>query len=784
MVSPTPPQERLFNLLHHLNGPLSEEGEKELSSDPLPPTPRRNNFAQHTQDLQLYGKKERSFPVINALLMEPRLYDQLTPIELLREHTSKQLKQIAASGVITGEKVAHHFHTEEMQEIVAKIGLLGGGLATLLWVHFALWSVSILRIGTEKHQHLIDQSNRLDFLGCCMMTEDGYGSDVASQETTATWIPHQRQYLLTTPSTRARKIWSGGLAERAEYGVVFARLLKPHSKTQEVEDYGPHAFVVKIRDQGKIRPGLIIGEMGKWLGRDHTGRLYLLTQSNDQRLYNAPGVWKASQEQNRDPRYLYDLAQMKCPHLARKYRTLLYETSESAQNCVPLDTLPTELGDALARGEEGKGAKLGLNDVDNGWVLFNDFPLEEEAFLDRYTGQPPHRAKKLIYSFMSQFVRGRQIISITSTTGTRLLTQLLYAFPPAQISQSRHRQEVVHLASLAYALEASRPLYLSQENVDAHIPASAMKALSSWMLFRSLHHLLDLYGSHPHTSRVSFLLQEFLNAHTATTIYEGANSALLQMVGKEAFETLCPKPEWMTAMAQMTGKKLPQLLEWVEEIRSVDLETEEGQNRLSTIQDPCQRGLFLLRWRALQRAKKMGDQLFPAIEKVVGEGKPPKEVAAHAEEVWKLQCAQQAHLLAMEATQVQVIESMLSSLSQEQEPELYHLLATHYVEHVLLHPLLFDESCQPSSLHLFPPEGPLHTPIPMNPKEARERYESEEQLRKKAPQLAAKNGWPTHYLEPFFPSREDAQSYDEHGPSSPQTWADWEMEARETWLKA
>ncbi|CAL1698461.1 unnamed protein product [Somion occarium] len=96
-------------------------------------------------------------------------------------------------------------------------------------------------------------------LGCYLQTELGHGSNVASLETTATYIPDTREFEIHSPTLTSRKWWIGGLARTATHGVVQAQLVLPGGRM-----IGPHLFFIQLRslDDHSILPGITLGDIG------------------------------------------------------------------------------------------------------------------------------------------------------------------------------------------------------------------------------------------------------------------------------------------------------------------------------------------------------------------------------------------------------------------------------------------------------------------------------------------------------------------------------------------
>jgi acyl-CoA oxidase len=128
-------------------------------------------------------------------------------------------------------------------------------------VQFGLFGGAILQLGTKEHHdaYLADLITART-MGCFAMTETGHGSNVQALGTVATYDLETQEFVIETRGEESNKDYIGNAAEHAELAVVFAQL--------EVagRSEGVHAFVVPIREDGEVVPGVRIEDDGQKMG--------------------------------------------------------------------------------------------------------------------------------------------------------------------------------------------------------------------------------------------------------------------------------------------------------------------------------------------------------------------------------------------------------------------------------------------------------------------------------------------------------------------------------------
>ena len=129
-------------------------------------------------------------------------------------------------------------------------------------VQFGLFGMSVYFLGTEKHhKKYMKDIGKLELPGCFAMTETGHGSNVKGIETTSTYHPATKSFMVNTPNQLAQKEYIGNAAVHGQMATVFAKLIV------DSKDYGVAAFLVPLRDKkGNVLDGITIEDCGRKMG--------------------------------------------------------------------------------------------------------------------------------------------------------------------------------------------------------------------------------------------------------------------------------------------------------------------------------------------------------------------------------------------------------------------------------------------------------------------------------------------------------------------------------------
>eukprot|EP00879_Flechtneria_rotunda_P002191 GHRR01002377.1.p1 GENE.GHRR01002377.1~~GHRR01002377.1.p1 ORF type:complete len:601 (+),score=233.83 GHRR01002377.1:928-2730(+) len=116
-------------------------------------------------------------------------------------------------------------------------------------------------LADSADQECMLTSRALFGLTCLPQALSAAGNNAVEMQTTATWEPSSRQFIIHSPTALSQKYWITNSAVHAQWCVVFAQLLL-HGNSQ-----GIHGFLVRIRDQN-MRPckGVTIHDMGHKMG--------------------------------------------------------------------------------------------------------------------------------------------------------------------------------------------------------------------------------------------------------------------------------------------------------------------------------------------------------------------------------------------------------------------------------------------------------------------------------------------------------------------------------------
>ncbi|KPI37836.1 Peroxisomal acyl-coenzyme A oxidase 1 [Cyphellophora attinorum] len=140
-------------------------------------------------------------------------------------------------------------------------------------LHAGMFLKTLKEQGTpEQHKLFLEKAERYEYIGCYAQTELGHGSNVRGLETTATWNAEDKTFTIHSPHLTASKWWIGSLGKTANHAAVMAQLII------NGKSYGPHPFVVQIRDlkTHKTLENIHVGDIGPKFGYNTMDNGFLL----------------------------------------------------------------------------------------------------------------------------------------------------------------------------------------------------------------------------------------------------------------------------------------------------------------------------------------------------------------------------------------------------------------------------------------------------------------------------------------------------------------------------
>ncbi|XP_048268857.1 probable peroxisomal acyl-coenzyme A oxidase 1 isoform X2 [Bombus terrestris] len=141
-----------------------------------------------------------------------------------------------------------------------------------LSLHYGMFLPTLMgQANSEQQAYWINRAWTGDVIGTYAQTELGHGTFLRGLETTATYDPETKEFVLNSPTLTSYKWWPGGLGHTANHAIVVAQLYT------QGECRGIHPFVVQLRDVETHEPlkNIIIGEIGAKLGMNGVNNGFL-----------------------------------------------------------------------------------------------------------------------------------------------------------------------------------------------------------------------------------------------------------------------------------------------------------------------------------------------------------------------------------------------------------------------------------------------------------------------------------------------------------------------------
>jgi acyl-CoA oxidase len=208
---------------------------------------------------------ERNEKILNILLAEP-VFDKSQ--NYFRGRNARIEAALARGKRLQQLQVQHNWSKDEFE---TANGLISE--PTPYGLHASMFLVTLREQGTpEQHKLFLEKAEKYQIIGCYAQTELGHGSNVRGLETTATWNADDKTFTIHSPTLTASKWWIGSLGKTANYAVVMAQLFIGN------KNYGPHPFVVPIRDlkTHEPLPNVHVGDIGPKFGYNTMDNGFLL----------------------------------------------------------------------------------------------------------------------------------------------------------------------------------------------------------------------------------------------------------------------------------------------------------------------------------------------------------------------------------------------------------------------------------------------------------------------------------------------------------------------------
>ncbi|KPJ19117.1 Peroxisomal acyl-coenzyme A oxidase 3 [Papilio machaon] len=352
-----------------------------------------------------------------------------------RHITTKRMYAIYSQNFIPLTKIG--VEPRLFQSEAEALFMFDSSLAVKISLTFRMFSNVIQGSGHSHHYSYIDQAQQGEIGGCFALTEVSHGSNAKGMRTTATYCPEKKQFIMHTPDFEAAKFWVGSLGKCATHAIVYAMLIS------KGKNHGLHSFVVPIRDPKTLKPypGVTVGDIGEKIGLNGIDNGFMMFNNyhlpkeaildkfggvDDNGDYKTPfrdpnkrfgaslGILSGGSGQDSASLGI-ELHALSCavkPVCAWAARDAIQACREATgghgylkeRNFVPSGCPNTPLKFFILHSfvvpiRDPKtlkpypgvtvgdiGEKIGLNGIDNGFMMFNNYHLPKEAILDKFGG--------------------------------------------------------------------------------------------------------------------------------------------------------------------------------------------------------------------------------------------------------------------------------------------------------------------------------------------------------------------------------------------------------------
>jgi acyl-CoA oxidase len=358
-----------------------------------------------------------------------------------------------------------------------------------------MFLITLREQGTpEQHKLFLEKAERNEYIGCYAQTELGHGSNVRGLETTATWSPSDRTFVINSPVLTASKWWIGSLGRTANHAVVMAQLYIAG------KNYGPHPFVVQIRDLSTHEPleNVYVGDIGPKFGYNSMDNGFLLFNN-----YKIPHVNMLARFNVVDPQ-TSEYRRVGSPSLI--YGTLTWVRSH----------IVLEAGASLARGV----------------TIATRYCAVRRQFQDRDAAEAGVGGETAVLNYKMVQVRLLPLLAATYAlhfTGRGMME--LY-----NANQAAMKQNLAGGASVAKRSAGPEELNPGADLLaDLHATSCGLKALGSTIAVDGLEMCRRACGGHGYSSYSG--IGTWYADYLPTATWEGDNYMLTQQVARYLLKT-------------------------------------------------------------------------------------------------------------------------------------------------------------------------------------------------------------------------------------------------------
>ncbi|XP_071134383.1 peroxisomal acyl-coenzyme A oxidase 1-like [Mytilus edulis] len=210
---------------------------------------------------------------IENLVREDPFYRQLKPWSYC--NVEEQYETTLTKHIHVKKQIEKHGLTDRNDSMIYKQSAFPHE-ANPININTTMFIPTIEQQGTEEQKtKWLPLAYQEKIIGTYAQTEIGHGTFLRGLETTATYDPKTKEFILNTPSLSATKFWPAGLGRTSNYCVVVAQLYT------QGKCHGIHIFMLQLRsleDHSQL-PGIENGVIGNKFGFGSNDNGYLKLNS-------------------------------------------------------------------------------------------------------------------------------------------------------------------------------------------------------------------------------------------------------------------------------------------------------------------------------------------------------------------------------------------------------------------------------------------------------------------------------------------------------------------------